>query len=247
MTMKLVMDGAPDRFGLVEENRQRQRQMRGSLRYGGKSAAFGREDDGSCVSGRQNRQRQKQRQQDVRRGRGGIGGGWFRPSSCCRVGRGMGWRRGRRERRNGLSWAVSMRVMLGFAWMVARLSGVRRMKGSSRALRMRGGDGDAVEDSGGGGAVVVVVGAGEAGVEGGDAVIEFAEGADAGGLVGIVGAGEEGGLAAEATEEGAEEFELVEAVDGGVEGVGGGAEVDGGRDSDDGVELGRGGGAEVAG
>jgi hypothetical protein len=27
MTIKLVMDGAPDRFGLVEENAQRQRQM----------------------------------------------------------------------------------------------------------------------------------------------------------------------------------------------------------------------------
>ena len=74
------------------------------------------------------------------------------------------------------------------------------------------GDGDAIEDAGGGGAVVVVVGAGEAGVEGGDAVVELAQGADAGGAVGVVGAGEERGLAAEAAEEGAEEFELVEAV-----------------------------------
>ena len=110
-----------------------------------------------------------------------------------------------------------------------------------------GGDGDAVDDASGGGAVVVVVGRGEAGVEGGDALVEVAQGVDADGLIGIVGAGKKTGFAAKALEQGAKELEFVDAIEGAVEGVGGGAEVDGGRDADDGVELERGGGAEVAG
>ena len=109
------------------------------------------------------------------------------------------------------------------------------------------GDGDAVEDAGGGGAGVVVFGAGEAGVERGDAVVEVAQGVDAGGAVAVVGAGEESGLAAEAAEEGAEKLEFVEAVLRAVQGVGGGGEVYGGRDSDDGVKLRRGCRAEFAG
>lgn len=120
-------------------------------------------------------------------------------------------------------------------------------EGIIQGVEDESGDGDAVQDTGGGGAEVVVVRAGEAGVEGGDAVVEVAQGADADGLVGIVGAGKEADLAAKSTEESAKEFELVDAVEGLMEGVGGGAEVSGGRDSDDGLELWRGLAAELAG
>jgi hypothetical protein len=109
------------------------------------------------------------------------------------------------------------------------------------------GDGDAVENACGGGAEVVVVRGAEAGVEGGDAVVEVAERGDVRGALGVEGAGEEHDLAAEALEECAEEAALVEAVLRLVESVGGGGEIDGGRDADDGVELRRGAGAEIAG
>jgi hypothetical protein len=130
--------------------------------------------------------------------------------------------------------------------LIARL-GDEADEGVVERVDDEGGDGDTVEDAGGGGAEIVIVGAGEAGVEGGDAVVEVAQGADADGEVGIVDVGEERDFAAEAAEESTEEFPLVEAIDGLVQGVGGGAEVDGGRDADDGVELWRRVCAEVAG
>ena len=109
-----------------------------------------------------------------------------------------------------------------------------------------GGDGDAVEDTSGSGSVVVVVCAGEAGVEGGDAVVELAEGADAGGSIGVIGSGKESSFATKASEEGAKELEFVESIFGFVESIRRRAEIDGGRDSDDGAELGGCVGAEFA-
>ena len=112
-------------------------------------------------------------------------------------------------------------------------------EGVVEGVEDQGGDVDTAEDAGGGGAVVVVVRAGEAGVEGGDAVVELAQGADIVGAGGVKGAGEEGGFTAKAFEEGAEEAVLVGTIAGFVEGVGGRPQVHGGRDADDGAELGR--------
>ncbi len=58
--------------------------------------------------------------------------------------------------------------------------------------------------------------------------------------------GKESDFAAEAVEQSAEELPLIETIEGFVQGGCGGVEVDGGRDADDGVKLGRCGGAEVA-
>ena len=55
-------------------------------------------------------------------------------------------------------WRDSTKAMWGLEWMRARVSGVRRMKGSSCSAEDERGNRDAVDDAGAGGAVVVVVG-----------------------------------------------------------------------------------------
>ena len=99
------------------------------------------------------------------------------------------------------------------------------------------GNGDAVEHAGGGGAVVVVVRGPEAGVERGDAVVEFAQGVDAGRALRIEDVRKEHGLAAEAIAAARAGIAARRSGSAMCEGVGGGLQVDGGRDADDAAQL----------
>jgi hypothetical protein len=138
-----------------------------------------------------------------------------------------------------------MNVMWEFAAMLSRRD--EADEGVVERVEDQRGDRDAVEDPRGGGAVVVVVRGLEAGVERGDAVVEVAQGADVGATLRVEDVREEYGFAAEAAQERAEKSPLVETVLPMVETIGGGLEIDRGRDADDATQLRRCVGAEVAG